>query len=51
MVKTKPGDDAAQKGLGFAYGITFSIKPAEKGLLHDILGLGDGAEHPVGDAD
>ncbi|MCY1290547.1 hypothetical protein D9M70_396970 [compost metagenome] len=51
MVEAEPGHGTAQEGFGFAHSRTVGPHPADEGLLHDVLGIGDRAEHAVGDAD
>ncbi len=51
LVEAEPGHRAAQERLGLAHRAAVGPHPADEGLLHHVLGIGDRAEHPVGDAD
>jgi hypothetical protein len=42
--------DGDEPGLGVVDAAAVGLVPAQPGVLHDLLGLGRGAEHPVGDA-
>ena len=50
LIEAEPRDGAAQERLGLAHLAAVGPHPADEGLLHDILGVGHGAEHAVGDA-
>src|SRR5581483_8842139 len=49
LVETEARDRAAQERLGLAHLGAIGLHPADEGLLHDILGVRDRAEHAVGD--
>ena len=50
LIETQPRDRAAQERLGLAHLAAIGLHPADEGLLHHVLGVGDRAEHAVGDA-
>jgi hypothetical protein len=50
-VDGEPGGDRREEGGGFADVGAIGVLPADPGLLHHVLGIRDGAEHPVGDAE
>ena len=50
LIETEARDRAPQERLGFAYLAAVGLHPADEGLLHNILGVRDGAEHAVGHA-
>ena len=50
LIETEARDRAAQERLGLAHIAAIGPHPADEGLLHDVLGVGYGAEHAVGDA-
>ena len=50
LVEAEPRHGAAQEGLGLAHRAAVGAHPADERLLHHVLGVGDRAEHAVGDA-
>src|SRR6185436_12281681 len=50
LIEAEARDRAAQERLGFTHLVAVGPHPADEGLLHHILGVGDGAEHAVGNA-
>jgi hypothetical protein len=50
LIETKPRDHAAKERFWLAHLTAFRPHPADERLLQDILGVGDGAKHAVGDA-
>ncbi len=53
LVEAKAGDDGREPGPGGGDRLAGGegAVPAEGGLLDGVLGVGDGAEHPVGDGE
>ena len=50
LVEAEPGNRAAQERLGLAHRLTVGGEPAQERVLHDILCIGDRAEHAISDA-
>ena len=50
-VEAEPCHDPAQKRLCIPYRALVDLQPAQKGVLHHVLGFGHRTEHTVGDAD
>lgn len=50
-VECQPRCDPGEEGAWIGYVRTVTGRPAEPGLLNDILGVGDATQHVVGDAE
>ena len=50
LIETEARDRAAQERLRLTHRAAVGPHPADEGLLQHVLGIGDGAEHAVGDA-
>jgi len=50
LIEAEPGHDPAQECLRLAHRAAVGLHPADEGLLQNVLRIGQGAEHAVGDA-